>query len=99
MPRLGITLDRLAGASRGKLARRIALPFFLLAADRGDLARAVAHRGGTERGARLDRFTLLGLADQHDLRALLLGLGHHTPPPAHPAHPTTLPNNGTPSWR
>src|SRR3546814_19444240 len=60
MPRLGITPDRLAGASRGKLARRIALPFFMLAADRGALDRAVALSGGTDRGARLDRCTLLG---------------------------------------
>src|SRR3546814_18133459 len=90
MPRLGITPDRLAGASRGKLARRIALPFFMLAADRGDLDRAVALSGGTERGARLDRLKLLGIADQHDLGALLLGFGHDTLKLARPDHASLL---------
>src|SRR3546814_18997042 len=51
-----------------------------------DLDRAVALSGGTERGARLDRLKLLGIADQHDLGALLLGFGHDTLKLARPDH-------------
>ena len=57
------------GAARGQLPRRLSLPVLALAADFGDLGRAMALGQRPERGAGLDRLELLGVADQHHLGA------------------------------
>src|SRR3546814_16088074 len=94
MPSIGITTDRLAGPTGGKLARRIALPVCILSTDRADLNRAVALGGGAESGTRLDRLQLLGIANQPNLGALLLSFGPDTHQLARPD-----PNTGNASGR
>jgi hypothetical protein len=79
--------QRFVGAAGGKLARGIALPVLGLAADGGDLDRAVTLGNTAERGAGFDGLELLGIADQHDLGAALFGFADHALHLARADHP------------
>ena len=85
--RVSISPNCFAGPPRRKLARCIALPLFLLASDRRDFDGTMTLGRSAECGARLDRLQLLGVADQHDFRALFLGFGHDTLELARANHP------------
>jgi hypothetical protein len=72
-------MDRLARPARRQRLRRVALPVLALPAYLGDLGRNRGARQRPERRAGLDRLQLLGVADQHDLRARLLGMRRQHP--------------------
>ena len=76
MPRVLVRGERLAGSPGGELTRRLALPFFGLTANGGDLDRTMPLGDTAERRARLDRLELLGIANEHDLGPALLGLAY-----------------------
>src|SRR3569623_678767 len=77
-PALVVRSDCLGRSPGSELSGRIALPVVALAADLSDLDAAVALSGRAECPAGLDRLELLGVADQDDLRAALLGLADDT---------------------
>ena len=70
-----VGMDRIAGSAGCKIARGVALPVLPLAAYFADLRSNVALKDRAERRAGLDGLQLLRIADQHDFRASLGGMG------------------------
>ncbi|MCY1170355.1 hypothetical protein D9M73_104230 [compost metagenome] len=87
MPSVVIGANGFSGPAGGKLARRITLPVFALAADLGDLDTSVSLGNRPERRASFDRLKLFWVTDQHDLRAALFGLGYDSFHLARTDHP------------
>lgn len=79
MHRIMVTIrgNGFTGALGGEMPRRGPLSVFALATDVGDLDAAMMLSDRAERRPRLDRLKLLGIADQHDLGAALLGFRDH----------------------
>src|SRR3546814_8107451 len=67
--------DRFAGSPGRQMPGGILLPAFVLAPHFGDLDAAMMFMDRAERRARFDRLQLLRIADQHDLRARVGGMG------------------------
>src|SRR3546814_10188849 len=67
--------DRFAGSPDRQMPGGILLPAFVLAPHFGDLDAAMMFMDRAERRARFDRLQLLRIADQHDLRARVGGMG------------------------
>ena len=79
-----IGMNGLARPSGGECAGCTALPVVALPPDLGDLNRAVGLCERTERSPRFDGLQLLGVANQHDLRACVTRCRQH---PLHLARP------------
>src|SRR3546814_9835497 len=75
-----IGMDRLAGPAGRQRPRGVLLPILMLSAYLADLGGTVPLGQRPERGTRLDRLQLLGIADKHDLGPGPFGFATHALP-------------------
>src|SRR3546814_3631549 len=82
-----IGMDRLAGPAGRQRPRGVLLPILMLSAYLADLGGTVPLGQRPERGTRLDRLQLLGIADKHDLGPGPFGFAKHALHLARADHP------------